>query len=125
MAIESNGQEDSFSLGSSPAELLPRRAPYGAGRSESDSEVFFDWRRHVGALLRYKWLIIISPIFGAALGYWVNRFIPPAYVAQATLWLENSIDPKGPEMGPIRQQELLRTYSWVALLRSKEGPPIP
>lgn len=103
------------------AELLPARPrSYGVSRTAVESEGIIDWRRSVAALLRYKWLILATTIVGLGLGAVVGRFIiKPLYVTQATIWIESAVgEQRGPEIAPIRQQQLLRSYSWVELLKS-------
>lgn len=70
--------------------------------------------RIVAAFRRYKWLIGVVVILGSAASVTATRFIPPKYNATATVYVETS-DSRG---GPIRSDELLKSNSWIALLRS-------
>ena len=91
---------------------------YGQGRIPAPEPPLIDWRRYLGALVRFKWLVILSPFVGVALAFPLNHYLKPDYATQATIWIENANEQKGPEIAPIRQQELLRAYSWVELLKS-------
>jgi len=54
---------------------------------------------------------------GSVLGVFVAKRVRPVYEAQATVWL-NATPNGGQQSGPIRQQQLLTSVSWVELLRS-------
>jgi succinoglycan biosynthesis transport protein ExoP len=77
-------------------------------------------RRHVAALLRRKWLIVLVTLVGSGAGFTVNRLVPAKYAAQATLWLQASGASGGGARagGPIQPGELLQWSAWVDLLQS-------
>jgi capsular exopolysaccharide synthesis family protein len=95
-----------------------REAGFGAGRMDAEDEPSLDLKRYLGALARYKWMILAATIVAGGVGLLVGRWIKPEYETQATIWIQQSPDQKGPEIGPIQQQQLLRAYSWVELLKS-------
>jgi polysaccharide biosynthesis transport protein len=100
------------------SDQVPGRPALVSGRMPIEPESIIDIRRYLAALVRYKWLIIGSPFVGLSLGILGSRVIRPDYGAQATVWIEAASEQKGPETGPIRSQQLLRSYSWVELLKS-------
>jgi tyrosine-protein kinase Etk/Wzc len=87
-------------------DLRARRTPEEPGT---------DWRRHIAAALRYKWLILLTTLLGTAGGYGAARMVKPEYEAEATLWIET---PDRESAGPIRSGQLLASYGWVELIRS-------
>ncbi len=89
---------------------LGMRTPAPTGGEESA----VDWHRLLAAVTRYKWLVLALTMLGAGVGVGASRFMPPLYVAQATLWLESG----GGDRGPIRSEQLLQASAWVDLLKS-------
>lgn len=83
--------------------------------AEKESGGVQQLRRIWMAVLRKKWLILGTSCLGLLVGIVGTRFVKPAYVAQATLWIES---PEGGNQGPIRTGELLRSSAWIELLRS-------
>lgn len=77
----------------------------------------FDWRRHVTALLRYKWFVLAATVLGTVVGFVASRRVATLYEAQSTILIETSI---GGEAGggPIRPTGLLESQSWIDLLRT-------
>lgn len=80
------------------------------------------WSRYVDALRRHSLLILAVALVGSIAGFVVTRMlVKPQYDAEATIWINatpaTSQQQSGP-IGPIRQQNLLSSYSWVELLRS-------
>ncbi|HEX9728988.1 MAG TPA: polysaccharide biosynthesis tyrosine autokinase [Gemmatimonadales bacterium] len=75
-------------------------------------------KRYVAALLRYKWLIAVMSILGAAAGTAATRFLPPRYTAQATIWISKAERLGDSDRGPIRPSQLLESDGWVDLLKS-------
>ena len=76
-------------------------------------------RRTIAVLIRHKWMIVAMTVLGTGVGYVLTRLVPSAYLAQATLWIQESgqsIDTR--QSGPIQPQELLRWSSWVDLMKS-------
>lgn len=74
--------------------------------------------RYVHAIVRYKWLIALLTLVGAAGGYAATRFVRPEYETGATIWIAAPAPPKGVQTGPIRAEELLASTSWNELFRS-------
>jgi tyrosine-protein kinase Etk/Wzc len=80
-----------------------------------------DWRRVLGAIQRFKWLIVSITVVGGMAGAAATRFVKPQYQAQATIWIDQTdrrggggVDPRG----PIRQGQLLEPVAWVDLIQS-------
>jgi tyrosine-protein kinase Etk/Wzc len=88
--------------------------------SFADHEREVDWRRVLGAIVRYKWLILSVTLIGGMAGAAATRFVKPQYLAQSTIWIDQAdrrgtgADPRG----PIRQGQLLEPVAWVDLLQS-------
>ncbi|MFO8175896.1 MAG: hypothetical protein R6T96_16550, partial [Longimicrobiales bacterium] len=73
--------------------------------------------RMVAAVLRFKWLIVISAalgIAGAALAY---RYVEPKYRVEGAIWV-NVEDRNSTLGGPIAQSGLLQATAWIDLLKS-------
>lgn len=119
-------------MNSSPSDLAlaPSSGPYGVadwnggpppanGSLEPEG---VPWGQYIDGIRR-RWLLILSvSLAGSMLGLVATRLlIKPLYNAEATVWINatpnNSQAQTGPS-GPIRQQQLLSSYSWVELLRS-------
>jgi succinoglycan biosynthesis transport protein ExoP len=85
-----------------------------------DTETGIDWPRILGAVVRFKWLILSVTLLGAVAGVVLTRFLKPVYLAQATIWIDEGdrrAADRGPS-GPIRSGHLLDSEAWVDLLRS-------
>jgi tyrosine-protein kinase Etk/Wzc len=114
------------------ASLSPLPAPTRSGAVAEASTLSFvdpslaghegelDWRRVLGAIVRFKWLILSVTLVGGMAGAAATRFVKPQYLAQATIWIDQAdrrgmgADPRG----PIRQGQLLEPVAWVDLLQS-------
>jgi polysaccharide biosynthesis transport protein len=81
---------------------------------EPDSPGF---RRHLAAVLRYKWVILGLVVLGTTGGVLVSRTAVMEYEAEATVWIETT-SREGDRTGPIRPAELLQSSGWIELLRS-------
>jgi tyrosine-protein kinase Etk/Wzc len=79
-----------------------------------------DWRRQVSAVWRFKWWILGATAIGVLGGIGGAQVLPPRYQAQATIWIQQSSDPRngGGGRGPIGSNQLFESYAWVNLLRS-------
>lgn len=87
-------------------------APGGSGLEEQADGV--PWHRLIGAVKRYKWLMMAIILMGAALGVFVSRLLPGEYSAAATVWVASA-----PTLGgPVRGQEVLGTQGWAELPKS-------
>ena len=82
-----------------------------------EPQVGVDWRRVLGAVQRFKWLILAVTLLGGAGGIAATRFVRPEYLAQATIWIDET-DRRASDRGPIRPGHLLDPEAWVDLLRS-------
>ncbi len=101
--------------------VLRRGGPSQNG-SPADDERGPDWRRITSALLRFKWLVLLTTALGLAGAFGFTRMLHPIYRAQANVWLDVP-DRRGGDRttdarGPIRQGALLDADAWVELLRS-------
>ena len=108
-----------------PMDALANASPVGSApgtldrhaRPEQDAAA--TWRRYLGAVVRYKWILAAGTILGAVGGVVVARTVKPEYVAQATIWIETTDSRRGQsEQGPIRSEQLFQAAGWMELLRS-------
>ncbi len=76
-----------------------------------------DWGRYVSAMLRRKWLILLSVALGTAAGVVGSRFIDLQYRAEASIWIESAAA-RDANSRPIGSGQLLESYAWVELLRT-------
>jgi capsular exopolysaccharide synthesis family protein len=99
------------------APAAPRSAP--PTFAAASEEPGLDWRRIASALLRFKWLVLLTVALGTAAGVAATRSLSPEYVAQATVWIDLP-DRRGAadRTGPLRPEQLLDAESWVDLLKS-------
>jgi tyrosine-protein kinase Etk/Wzc len=80
--------------------------------------------RYRAALRRYRWLLLLGPVLGLLGGVGAGRVLRPAYVVQATIWIEGATSGRVTggvqrEPGPIRTSGLLSaSQGWVDLLKS-------
>jgi len=96
----------------------PSRSALSADVGFAESEGGLDWNRVLSAVLRFKWLIVAVTVVGTAAGVAATRFLSAAYVAQATIWIDQPDQRNGPDRGPIRPGQLLQPEAWVDLLKS-------
>jgi succinoglycan biosynthesis transport protein ExoP len=73
--------------------------------------------RPLGALRRYKWLIVGIVVASAIVGFAGSRRIKAQYEARSTIWIASET-PELRASGPIRSRELLQSGAWIELLRS-------
>lgn len=75
----------------------------------------FDIGRIIAAVFRYKWLVLAIVVLGTIASVFATRFIKPAYMSSATVY----IAPSGQSgSGPLRPDGVLRDASWPQLIRS-------
>ena len=93
---------------------------WGGGESAPAKPAGPKLGRYLAALNRFKWLIVLFVLLGAAGGYTATRFLEPEYEVRATILLEQGTGTSadGPDRGPIQAAELLRASGWQDLLRS-------
>lgn len=72
------------------------------------------WARYLAALRRYKWIVVLVTVLGAAVGAAASTLMNPIYLAQATVWVED--DPG--DRGPIQPDQLMGQEGWIDLLKS-------
>ena len=100
---------------------VPLVAPAGNGLRldplAAAGEPFLDWRRSWAAALRYRWWVVAFMGLGVLGGLAASRFLPPRYLAQATIWIQTS-EPRATDRGPIGANQLLEASAWVDLLKS-------
>lgn len=87
---------------------------------EEDEGAGLDVRRYLAALLRYKWMLILASILGAAAGFVIARIQDPVFQSASTIWVESSGGERGSgrEQGPISTGALFSAQGWVDLLKS-------
>ncbi|HVX39479.1 MAG TPA: polysaccharide biosynthesis tyrosine autokinase [Gemmatimonadaceae bacterium] len=95
------------------SDIPPFAPPYATPLAVHDAGI--PWARYLAAIWRYKWLVMLTLLLGAAGGFAAARRVRPSYEAHATLWV--STDRRGgPQFG--QSEELVNNSSWVDLLRS-------
>jgi uncharacterized protein involved in exopolysaccharide biosynthesis len=78
--------------------------------------------RPLGAVRRYKWLMLGIVALSAGAGVIAMRMVKPDYEVTAKIWVQALAGSGAESQGPIRGRELLNAYSWVELLRSFRIP---
>ena len=101
-----------------PVMVPPSQSALSRDLGFPESEGGLDWNRVLSAVLRFKWLIVAVTVVGTAAGVAATRFLSAAYVAQATIWIDQPDQRNGPDRGPIRPGQLLQPEAWVDLLKS-------
>src|SRR5437667_9304 len=101
-----------------PMMVPPSRSALSTDLGFAEQEGGLDWNRVLSAVLRFKWLIVAVTVVGTAAGVAATRFLSAAYVAQATIWIDQPDQRNGPDRGPIRPGQLLQPEAWVDLLKS-------
>ena len=104
---------DNFQDGAPPAD-------WGGGQEAAPEPKGPSLARYVGAINRFKWLILLFGVLGGAGGYTATKFIEPEYEVRATILLEQGTgtNQDGGNRGPIQAEELLQASGWKDLLRS-------
>lgn len=77
-----------------------------------------DVRRYLFAVLRYKWLLLIALVLGAAGAVVAWNLSEVTYTAEGSLYIEGDNRRGTSDVDPIRPGTLLESSSWVELLRS-------
>ena len=93
-------------------------ATYDPVGSDHDEDSGLDVGRLVAAVLRFKWLVVLTTILGGVGGGVAWSVVDLEYVAGGSLWLQASGRGQPRNQGPITGAELLSSYSWIELLRS-------
>ena len=105
---------DEFQDGAPPAD-------WGGGQEAAPEPKGPSLARYVGAVNRFKWLILLFGILGGVGGYAATKYIEPEYEVKATILLEQGTGTNqdgGNSRGPIQAEELLKASGWQDLLRS-------
>jgi len=96
--------------------------PYEASEGWGDGPTLEPQRnpieRPLGAMRRYKWLMLGVVALSAAAGTVAMRIVKPDYEVTAKIWVQALAGGGVESQGPIRGRELLNAFSWVELLRS-------
>lgn len=92
-----------------PAVAPPNATPLGVEESG------IPWARHASAIWRYKWIVLLFTLVGAAVGVKARDQVRPTYSVNATLWVSSDTRHPG-DIGALG--ELVSGSSWVDLLRS-------
>ena len=106
-----SGQGLAGPMGVGPA---PMKMAGGAPPGDPPELAF---KRLLGALLRYKWMILLLTGMGGAAGVVATRFQRPTYEVRAQIWIDAGLVGGG-NTGPISQGSLLTPQAWAGLLRS-------
>lgn len=77
-----------------------------------------DLRRYVSALLRYRWLLVLSLLVGAGGAFAVWSVLGATYTADGRLWIDAGSRGRSGDIAPIRTGSLLESNAWIELLRS-------
>jgi capsular exopolysaccharide synthesis family protein len=95
-------------------------APYGgdAYYPALEEESGIDPKRYLYALVRYKWLLLLAVVLGAAGAAVGWSYGEVRYLARGTLWIEVERRLSTGDVAPIRQSGLLAENAWMQLLRS-------
>ena len=102
--------------GQLPAPATQQLPPVHDDEEEGGS---VDVRRYIGAVLRQKWWVLALLVVGTVGGYFASQRVPLEYVAQTTIWIEQSSGARGAvDVGPIQSSQLLSSTAWIDLLRS-------
>jgi tyrosine-protein kinase Etk/Wzc len=103
-----------------PTSAPPPRRGGGGGAGLSPDDVGLDWRRIANAVWHFKWVVFLTTVLGVGAGLAATRVLRPAYVAQATVWIDapNRRDNNDRAAGPIRPGGLLDSDAWIDLLKS-------
>ncbi|MGQ0642256.1 MAG: GumC family protein [Gemmatimonadaceae bacterium] len=92
-----------------------QQPPTPAGPSES-SMLGNALHRTLSALKRYKWMILATTLFGAAVGFILSKTIQPKYQVNASVWVRE----KSGNQGPIQPPGLVSAnLGWVDLVNSQ------
>jgi capsular exopolysaccharide synthesis family protein len=97
--------------GSTPTPPLPYggpdMTPAAAGRSANPLI------RLIAAIRRFWWLILLTTVAGAGIGFVATRFMPPKYVVEGTIFIEE----RGGTSGPVESGATLSGAQWIELLK--------
>ncbi len=96
----------------------PAPAPIGSGGPPPGDPPELMLKRLLGALYRYKWMILLLTGLGGAAGLVVARFQKPTYEVRSQIWIGGATLAGGSNTGPIQQGTLLTPQAWASLLRS-------
>lgn len=97
----------------------PPTQDWGGGQDSTPTPNGPKLGRYLGALNRFKWLIVLFVLLGAGGGYVATKFVEPSYEVQAIIMLEMGTGTnRSGKGGPIQAEELLKASGWQDLLRS-------
>lgn len=96
-----------------PGNLPASPLPFGTDLHASGGKAINPLLRMFSAFRRFKWLILLTTIAGAGLGYFATRFMKEKYVVQGSILLEI----RGGNAGPVEAPELFVGAQWVELLK--------
>ena len=94
-------------LSRAPAELTPR----------STEPRLSQLQRTTAALLRHRWIVLLTLVMSGVAGLGLKRFVHPTYSVHGTIWISSTTSQED-AAGPIRAAELMNATSWPELLRS-------
>jgi succinoglycan biosynthesis transport protein ExoP len=104
--------------GKSAAGPYSSRWSLGGAPEDAGSQAGAELARYLGAIRRFKWLILGATLVGLAGGVFQARRARPVYESEITLWIESPPDRYSQASGPITQNQILSSTGWVSLLKS-------
>lgn len=97
----------------------PSRFSFADGMEEEAGPSVSPVKRYLGAVIRYRWLVLLVAAAGIAAGIVASGRTRLTYPAQVTLWLQaQQTDRNAESQGPIQSGQLLEDNAWVELLGS-------
>lgn len=84
---------------------------------EEEEESGFDLRRIFAAVMRRKWLVVLTTLLGVAGAAAAWLLVEPEYTAAGSLWVDVEDRSNPGVVSPIRQQGVFETTDYIELLR--------
>src|SRR5712692_9348818 len=73
---------------SQPAPTVVQRGGPPVTPKLHDEDAGLDWRRIASALLRFKWVVLLTVALGLGAAVAATRVLRPVYRAQANVWVD-------------------------------------
>lgn len=94
----------------------PWPAQPGAALEDDEEAGTEGLKRIVAALMRFRWLLVLSVLVGAGVGTLAYQSGEVVYRVRGAIWVDQENASTGG--GPVRQAELLEAQAWVELMRT-------